>query len=60
MNEELRAEKANKALLIEDSPEDARLIRQMLADAKNDASFHLECVERLQSGLESLPREGLT
>ena len=42
-----------KILLIEDNPDDARMVREMLAYAKG-ASFDLECVDRLSAGLERL------
>jgi two-component system sensor histidine kinase UhpB len=42
-----------KILLIEDNPGDARLIREMLAEAEN-GSFTLEWVTRLSDGLERL------
>ncbi len=42
-----------KVLLVEDKPEDTRLIREMLAEAKG-ASFELECADRLSTGLERL------
>jgi signal transduction histidine kinase/HPt (histidine-containing phosphotransfer) domain-containing protein len=40
-------------LLIEDSPDDALLIRELLADARQ-ADFHVEHVERLADALERL------
>jgi len=40
-------------LLIEDSPGDARLIREFLAE-NGDGRFHLEWVERLEEGLQHL------
>ena len=42
-----------KVLLIEDNPGDARLVREMLAEAKN-ARFDLECADRLSTGLARL------
>lgn len=42
-----------KALLVEDSPADAALIREMLTGVRN-ASFELEHVNRLGAGLERL------
>jgi len=42
-----------KILLIEDNPGDARLIREMLAEA-GEALFDLECADRLQTGLEHI------
>ncbi|PWB67703.1 MAG: PAS domain-containing sensor histidine kinase [Deltaproteobacteria bacterium] len=45
-----------RALLIEDNPGDAILIREMLRDAGRD-SFLLERAERLEAGLELLRRE---
>ena len=40
-----------RVLLIEDNPADARLIKEMLAEAKG-ANFHLECFDKLIPGLE--------
>jgi two-component system sensor histidine kinase UhpB len=40
-------------LLVEDSPSDARLIRELLADAKR-ARFDVVTVERLSSGIDTL------
>jgi PAS domain S-box-containing protein/putative nucleotidyltransferase with HDIG domain len=40
-------------LLIEDNPEDARLIQEMLTEER-DVHFKLECVDRLSIGLERL------
>ena len=45
-----------KILLIEDNPDDARLVREMLAYAKG-ISFDVECVDRLSAGLERLSTE---
>jgi PAS domain S-box-containing protein len=42
-----------KIFLIEDNPADARLIREMLTEAKG-AQFHLECAENLKTGLQRL------
>ena len=42
-----------KVLLVEDNPGDARLIREMLAEAGGDA-FELEWVSQLSEGLERL------
>ena len=47
-----------RALLIEDNPGDARLIREMLAEG-GDASFHLEHVDRLSAGLECVAEGGV-
>jgi signal transduction histidine kinase len=47
-----------KVLLIEDNPGDARLIWEMLAQARG-ARFDLECAERLSSGLERLAQGGI-
>ncbi len=41
------------ALLVEDNPMDARLIREYLSETR-DASFSLECVDDLSSALERL------
>ena len=42
-----------KILLIEDNPDDARMVREMLAYAKG-ISFDVECVDRLSAALERL------
>jgi PAS domain S-box-containing protein len=47
-----------KALLIEDDPEDAQLLREILAAAKG-IRFHVEWVDRLQAGLERLSHGGI-
>ncbi len=47
-----------KILLIEDNPGDARLIREMLADA-GGRGFAIEWVSRLAEGLERLRRGGI-
>lgn len=44
-------EKTFMALLIEDNPEDTRLIREMIKEVGGDI-FDLECVDRLSKGLE--------
>ena len=44
-----------KILLVEDNPGDARLIREMLADAGGQG-FAIEWVSRLADGLERLGR----
>ncbi len=44
---------ATKILLVEDNPGDARLIREMLAEAGGD-SFELEWASHLSDGLECL------
>jgi signal transduction histidine kinase/CheY-like chemotaxis protein len=44
-----------KVLLIEDNPGDARLLQEMLAEAKGTA-FGLECADRLSAGLERAAR----
>jgi len=43
-------------LLVEDNPGDARLIKEMLNEARHGL-FNLACVERLESGLEHLLKE---
>jgi len=48
-----------KVLLVDDNPEDARLIEALLADGKSDVSFDLECADRLPSGLERLHEGGI-
>lgn len=47
-----------KILLIEDNPGDARLLREMLVETR-DASFDLEWVDRLSTGLERLAEGGI-
>ncbi|HEY6293754.1 MAG TPA: response regulator [Terriglobia bacterium] len=47
------SDKKLKVLMIEDNPGDARLIREMLAEAA-DSSFELTVAGRLSAGLESL------
>ena len=47
-------DKKIRALLIEDNPGDARLIREMLADGNHTPRFELEWVDRLSSGAERL------
>ncbi len=46
---------ATRILLVEDNPGDARLIREMLAEAE-DASFEIDWVSQLSAGLEKLGR----
>ncbi|MGH7855771.1 MAG: PP2C family protein-serine/threonine phosphatase [Candidatus Binatia bacterium] len=46
-------EGAIKVLLIEDNPGDARLMSEMLSEARG-VFFELECAERLSTGLERL------
>lgn len=46
-----------KVLLIEDDPDDALLLREMLAQG-GDSRFDLECTDRLQAGLERLAERG--
>lgn len=43
-----------KALLIEDNPGDARLVREMLADANGASGFDVVCSERLSEAIEKL------
>jgi diguanylate cyclase (GGDEF)-like protein len=50
-------EKSIKVLLIEDSPGDAGLIKEMLKDT-DAARFELEHVDKLSTGLERLGKEG--
>ena len=47
-----------RVLLVEDNPGDARLIREMLVEAKN-VSFDLEHFDRLETGLERLFKGGI-
>jgi PAS domain S-box-containing protein len=49
------AERHLKLLLIEDNPGDVRLIREMLAEAK-DIAFQLEFADCLSTGLEQLAK----
>jgi PAS domain S-box-containing protein len=49
------AERQLTVLLIDDNPEDVRLIREMLAEAK-DIVFHLEASDGLSAGLEQLAK----
>jgi PAS domain S-box-containing protein len=49
------AERHVKVLLIEDNPGDTRLIREMLAEAK-DVAFQLESADCLSTGLEQLAK----
>lgn len=48
--------KSIKILLLEDNPGDARLIQEMLSEARG-AQLHLKCVDRLSTGLEHLAAE---
>lgn len=47
-----------KILLIEDNPGDARLIQEMLAEAKA-STIEIECLDNLSDGLERLSRGGI-
>jgi signal transduction histidine kinase len=51
-------DKLIKVLLIEDNPGDARLIREMLVEAKG-GTFNMECADRLSTGLERLAAGGI-
>ncbi len=51
-------EREIKILLIEDNPGDARLIQEMLAEAKN-VSFDMECTDRLSTGLMRIGTGGV-
>ncbi len=50
-------DKSIKILLIEDNPGDARLIQEMLVEAR-DIQFDLKSVERLSRGIDYLTAEG--
>ncbi|UCG81512.1 MAG: response regulator, partial [Desulfobacterales bacterium] len=47
-----------KVLLVEDNPRDARMIREMLAEVKDDG-FSLEYAEQLSTALERLAEGGI-
>ena len=49
---------AIKVLLVEDNPGDVRLIREMLAEAR-DVRFDLECAEQLSTGMALLAEENV-
>ena len=51
-------DKPINVLFIEDNPGDARLIRELLAEGGGER-FHLECVDRLSTGLERLVEGGI-
>src|SRR4030043_406306 len=55
-NKKVKILKNVKILLIEDNPGDARLIKEMLAEAP-DVSFELESANRLSAGLKCLDKE---
>jgi signal transduction histidine kinase len=46
-------------LIIEDHPPEARLMREMLAEATGEGSFEVECADRLSTGLDRLERGGI-
>jgi diguanylate cyclase (GGDEF)-like protein/PAS domain S-box-containing protein len=50
--------RVDRLLLIDDDPEDARLVREALADA-SDGPFEIEWVTRLSDGLERVSRSGI-
>lgn len=51
-------DKVTRVLLVEDNAGDARLVKEMLAEAK-DSSFEVEWVDRLSGGLECLTKGGI-
>ena len=52
------SEQAFSVLLFEDNPGDARLIRELLAEAE-DSVFTLESVDRLSTGFKRLAEGGV-
>lgn len=50
------SKKTIKVLLVEDNPADARLVAEMLKEAKG-ANFHVNNVDRLSAAIEALSRE---
>lgn len=48
----------SKVLLIEDNPGDVRLIQEMLGEVK-DGTFEIECIDRLDLGVERLAEGGI-
>jgi signal transduction histidine kinase len=46
-------------LIIEDHPAEARLMREMLAEAPGEVSFAIECANRLSTGLDRLRKGGI-
>ena len=53
------SDKPIKVLLIEDNPADTRLIREMIAEARNIPKLDLEHADRLSTGLKRLTKGGI-